>query len=74
MNDTAAKRGFVSKLFGLVIKVTALLVVVTAMAWIATRPSRPDAFYDHMLPQDAALGTLLKSEPFTRDVPEGAKG
>jgi acetyl esterase/lipase len=74
MNASAAKRGLVRKLFGLVIKVTALLVVVTVIAWIATRPATPDAFYDHALPQEAALGTLLKSEPFTKDVPAGAKG
>jgi acetyl esterase/lipase len=58
----------------LVIKLVLLLVIVTTVAWIATRPVTPDAFYNHAFPQDAALGTLLRSEPFTKDVPAGAKG
>lgn len=70
----APKRGLIGKLIGLAIKLVVLLVIVTAVAWIATRPATPDAFYNHALPQDAPLGTLLKSEPFTKAVPAGAKG
>jgi acetyl esterase/lipase len=51
-----------------------LLLIVTAVAWFATRPSTPDAFYGHPLPQDAAAGTLLKSESFSKAVPTGARG
>jgi acetyl esterase/lipase len=58
----------------LVVKLVLLLVIVTTIAWVASRPATPDAFYDHAFPQDAALGTLLKSEPFTKAVPAGAKG
>ena len=54
-------RGLVGKLIGLVIKLVLLLVIVTTVAWIATRPVTPDAFYNHALPQDAGLGTLLRS-------------
>ena len=68
------ERGVVGKLVGWAVKFATLLAIVTAVAWIASRPATPDAFYDHALPQDAALGTLLKSEPFARDVPAGAKG
>jgi acetyl esterase/lipase len=75
MNAAAAPtRGLIGRVVGLVIKLMVLLVIATAIAWIATRPATPDAFYNHALPQDAALGTLLKSEPFTRAVPAGAKG
>jgi acetyl esterase/lipase len=75
MNAAAAPtRGLIGRVVGLVIKLMVLLVIVTAVAWIATRPVSPDAFYNHALPQDAALGTLLKSEPFTKAVPAGAKG
>ncbi|MFM9935907.1 MAG: lipase family protein [Novosphingobium sp.] len=56
------------------IKLILLLVAVTAGAWIATRPATPDAFYSHALPQVAAPGTLLRSEPFAKAVPAGAKG
>jgi hypothetical protein len=75
MNAAAAPtRGLIGKLIGLMSKLVVLLVIVTTVAWIATRPVTPDAFYNHALPQDAALGTLLKSEPFTKAVPAGAKG
>lgn len=75
MNAAAAPtRGLIGRLVGLAIKLMVLLLIVTAVAWIATRPAAPDAFYNHALPQDAALGTLLKSEPFTNAVPSGAKG
>lgn len=67
-------RGLIGKLISLVVKLVVLLVVITAVAWIATRPATPDSFYNHPLPQDAALGSLLKSEPFSQAVPAGAKG
>lgn len=74
MNSAAArKRGLIGKLIGSLIKLAVLLVIVTAVAWFASRPAPPDAFYNHALPQDAALGTLLKSEPFTKAVPTGAR-
>jgi acetyl esterase/lipase len=68
------KRGLIGKLIGLVIRLVLLLIIVTTIAWIAMRPVTPDAFYSHALPQDAALGTLLKSEPFTKAIPTGSKG
>lgn len=75
MNATSAPtRGLIGRLISLVIKLVVLLVIVATVAWIATRPATPDAFYTHALPQDAALGTLIKSEPFTKGVPAGAKG
>lgn len=67
-------RGLVSRLIGVVIKLALLLVAVGVVAWIASRPSTPDAFYSQPLPQDARAGTLLKSEPFTKTVPPGAQG
>jgi acetyl esterase/lipase len=70
----APKRGLIGRLIRLAIKLVVLLVIVTTVAWIAARPVIPDAFYNHALPRDAALGTLLKSEPFTKAVPTGAKG
>lgn len=67
-------RGRLSWLIGLTLKLALLLVVLTVVAWLAARPATPDAFYSHPLPQDAAVGTLLTSEPFTRGIPAGAKG
>jgi hypothetical protein len=71
---TAQPRGLISRLIGVIIKLVILLMIVTAVAWIACRPATPDAFYSHQLPQDARVGTLLKSEPFSKAVPEGAQG
>ncbi len=70
----AQSRGLLSRLIGLIVKMVLLLVVVAAIAWFVTRPSTPDAFYNHPLPQDAAAGTLLKSEPFAKAIPTGAQG
>jgi acetyl esterase/lipase len=70
----ASARGFIGKLAGSVITLAVLLAIVTTIAWIAARPVNPDAFYDYAFPPDAALGTLLKIEPFAKDVPAGARG
>jgi acetyl esterase/lipase len=70
----AQPRGLISRLVGLTIKLVLLLVIVGAVAWIASRPPTPDAFYSQPLPQDDRAGTLLKSEPFTKAVPSGARG
>lgn len=70
----AQSRGLISRLIGLISKLFLLLVVVTIVAWLATRPATPDAFYSYPLPLDVAAGTLLKSEPFTKAIPTGAKG
>ncbi len=67
-------RCFLSRLIALVARVGLLLAVVTVVAWFAARPATPDVFYSYSLPQDAPLGALLKSEPYTTSVPEGARG
>jgi acetyl esterase/lipase len=74
MSSEAAKRYPGNRLISLLIKVTGLLVAMTSVAWIATRPPTPGGFYRDALPQEAALGTLLRSEPLTKDIPAGAKG
>ena len=68
------RRGLISRLIRLPVGLVLLLVVVTAIAWIATKPATPDAFYSSALPQDAPLGTLLKSEPFSKAIPAGGQG
>ncbi|WP_050406549.1 alpha/beta fold hydrolase [Bradyrhizobium embrapense] len=72
--ETAQPRGLISRLTGVIIMLVVMLMIVTAAVWIACRPATPDAFYSHQLPQDARVGTLLKSEPFSKAVPEGAQG
>lgn len=59
---------------GLIVKAAVVIALAVAIAWFAARPSKPDAFYSHSLPADAVPGTLLKSEGFSKGVPEGAEG
>lgn len=73
MQLPAPARGPLGRLLGRVTKLVVLLLIVTSVAWIATRPATPGAFYTHALPQDSAMGTLLKAEIFTTAVPPGAK-
>ena len=49
----------------------AVLVVLFAVAWWLARPAQPGSFYawPSAIPKP---GNLLRSEPFTRGVPEGA--
>lgn len=54
-----------------------LLVLACAgltAGWLLARPPRPDAFYAAPETPPAAPGALIRSEPFTRGAPEGARG
>jgi alpha-beta hydrolase superfamily lysophospholipase len=51
-----------------------LLAICVAVLWWWLLPARPDAFYDHAIDQSKPPGTLLKQEPFTRNLPNGTKG
>ncbi|MDX8520821.1 alpha/beta fold hydrolase [Mesorhizobium dulcispinae] len=53
------------------IGVTACALV--ACLWWLARPAMPDAFYTSQPDSIPPPGTLIASEPFTRDVPEGAR-
>ena len=52
----------------------ALLAFALALTWWLTLPKAPDAFYDAPEGVLPPPGTLLRSEPFVRDVPNGAEG
>jgi alpha-beta hydrolase superfamily lysophospholipase len=69
----ARRRGLLSILLRLIVGIAVLLIAV-AYAWFATRPVSPDAFYSQPLPANAAAGTLIATEPYTKTVPEGATG
>ncbi len=59
-----------------VVGVLAFLVVVglllAGLAWWAARPVTPDAFYEPPTDRPSASGVVVRVEPFTRAVPEGA--
>jgi alpha-beta hydrolase superfamily lysophospholipase len=42
--------------------------------WTASRPTQPDAFYDPPAQKPGDVGALLRSEPYTKDLPAGARG
>lgn len=50
-----------------------LLIVGVALLWWWSLPVRPDAFYDHAADPSQPPGTLLKQEPFTRNLPAGTR-
>jgi acetyl esterase/lipase len=52
----------------------AIVVAVVAALWTASRPAQPDAFYAPPAPKPADPGALLRSEPYTKQLPAGAKG
>jgi len=50
-----------------------LLLAAAAGVWLAARPPHPDAFYEAGDDVPARPGQLLRSEPFERGVPDGAR-
>src|SRR6185369_2138083 len=60
-----------------IVRWTLLLAVIVAAGiaalWTASRPAQPDAFYDPPA-QPGDPGALLRSEPYTKDLPAGARG
>lgn len=57
----------------IVLGVVAILVVGLVGAWWWSTPATPDEFYAAPATPPAEPGTLIRSEPLTRGVPEGAK-
>jgi pimeloyl-ACP methyl ester carboxylesterase len=73
LNDDALQRGF-RRWMKLFYGGVAVLALVFAIAWWLARPPQPDDFYSADVSAAAAPGTLLRAEPFYRNVPEGARG
>lgn len=61
-----------------IVRWTLLLAVIAAAAitalWTASRPTQPDAFYVPPEPTQGDPGALLRSEPYTKELPAGARG
>jgi acetyl esterase/lipase len=69
----SAIRRLLRLLLRMLLGLAALFIVLVAIAWFLSRPATPDAFYRAEGAVPAEPGQLLKSEPFTRGVPKGAK-
>ena len=57
-----------------ILLLVAIGLAVIAASWTASRPSTPDAFYDSPAKPPGQPGTLLRSEPYNKDIPSGARG
>jgi acetyl esterase/lipase len=61
-----------------IVRWTLFLAVIAAAGiialWTASRPAQPDAFYDPPAQKPGEPGALLRSEPYTKDLPAGARG
>ncbi|MGD9590031.1 MAG: alpha/beta fold hydrolase [Pyrinomonadaceae bacterium] len=62
------------RLLKIVLGVGSVLVLALAILGWLTRPSDPDAFYTQSEALPGLPGKLLKTEPFTRQVPDNARG
>src|SRR6478609_4871087 len=52
----------------------AVVAVVIFAIWTAARPGQPDAFYNPPAEKPGDPGALLRSEPYTKQLPAGARG
>ena len=52
----------------------AIVAVVIFAIWTAARPAQPDAFYNPPAEKPGDPGALLRSEPYTKQLPAGARG
>ena len=57
-----------------VLILAATVAAMIGALWTASRPARPDAFYDPPAQKPADPGALLRSEPYTKQLPAGAQG
>lgn len=72
-------RGFGSRPSGfartlrILVSLVAVALLLIAAAWWLARPPVPDGFYELPAQPSTEPGTLLRSEPFTRDLPADAR-
>ena len=57
-----------------ILLLVAIGLAVIAASWTASRPSTPDAFYDSPAKPPGQPSTLLRNEPYNKDIPSGARG
>jgi len=66
-------RSLLARMTKRLVSLALLFIGAALVAWFASRPVTPDAFYRHPLPADAAPGSLVKSERYTAPGPVGAQ-
>lgn len=54
--------------------IVAVALFAVIAAWLAARPTTPDAFYTPPEPLPPKAGVLLRQEPFIHNIPDGARG
>ena len=60
------------KVGGAIALLVVLALVIGGLAWWAARPDEPDAFYDRPTDVPSTSGVVVRAEPLTRGVPDGA--
>ena len=67
-------RSLLRRLWRVLLWLAFFAVLMTTIAWFLSRPDSPDGFYSAPANARPVPGTLLRSEPFARDVPTNARG
>lgn len=66
--------GTVKKVVLWIVGIAGALVLVAALGvWLYMKPPSPDAFYTPPANVPSTPGALIRSEPFTRNIPDGAE-
>lgn len=68
------KRTWIDRLVKGIIYFGIFLTVAVCILWWLTKPTAPDAFYSVSGVMPSSSGSIIRVEPFTRQVPQNAKG
>jgi alpha-beta hydrolase superfamily lysophospholipase len=67
------KRGCLGRIIKFFIVLLIILIVAIAVLWWATKPTEPDAFYTVPANMPVEPGSVIRVEPFTRQIPDNAR-
>lgn len=71
--DPEGKRGLAAVLGRLAVALVVAACLLLAALWWLSRPTPPDSFYANQPDPVPPPGTLIATDPFTREVPDGAR-
>src|SRR4051794_7177331 len=67
------RTGWLRWIAGIIGGLAVVVVLAIAILWWRSRPPTPDAFYEPPSSVPGTPGALLRSEPFTRNLPQGSQ-
>jgi alpha-beta hydrolase superfamily lysophospholipase len=68
------KRSWAGRIVRAILYLVIFLAVVISILWWLTKPTEPDAFYSVSVEMPSNPGSIIRIEPFTKQVPANAKG